>query len=110
MWLLVRREVGFVPNAVGSIVAVRIPGHSMSCGFRRHAFALNHQTIATVSKVPFLGLFVRAPANPLSVLFVSRNTGTASIVNPDWFHVGIELDDPFFCGLLFRRTCQGDVS
>ena len=29
MWLLIQREVGFVPNAVGSIVVVHIPGHSM---------------------------------------------------------------------------------
>ena len=58
MLLLDRREIGFVPNVVGSIVAVHIQGHSMSWGFRRYAFSLCHPTIANVMCQSWGCLFV----------------------------------------------------
>ena len=48
MLLLSQHEIGFVPNVVGSIVAVHIQGRSMNWGFRRYALSLCHPTIANV--------------------------------------------------------------
>ena len=43
-----RMQIWFVLNVVGSRVAARIQGRSMSWGFRRYAFSLCHPTIANI--------------------------------------------------------------